>query len=107
MHFGANDAPNREKTADMIFDELIKLKLFAEAKVPNIKVIISCPIVRRDNEVANIKVLHLRHKLRKSGLDIISNERVTYNELGNKGLHLSQRGIGRFAASMIAFIKHL
>ena len=93
LHVGANDAPNREKTADMIFDELIKLKLFAEAKVPNIKVIISCPIVRRDNEVANIKVLHLRHKLRKSGLDIISNERVTYNELGNIYIMNCRKGV--------------
>ena len=107
LHVGANDATNNNKTASMIYEEILCLKLFAEAHVPGICVSISCPIVRRDNDKANIKVLHLRHKFRTSGLNVITNERVKYEYLGGKGLHLSQRGVARLAMSMIDHIKRL
>ena len=57
LHAGANDACNKEKTALMIFTEIKNLKKYAEAKAPGIKVAISCPIVRRDDDIANIKVI--------------------------------------------------
>ena len=107
IHAGANDATNNEKSADTLYNEIIRLKNFATSLVPGIIVTISCPIVRRDNGPANIKVIHLRHKLRKSGLNIISNDSVTYDHLGKKGLHLTQRGIGRLAMNMIDFMKRL
>ena len=107
LHVGANDATNNEKTAEMIYEETVRLKLFAEARVPGIIVLISCPIVRRDNDKANIKALHLRHKFRTSGLNAVTNERVTYDHLGGKGLHLSKRGIAWFAMSLIDHIKRL
>ena len=108
LHVGANDTTNEKKTVSMIYEEIVRLKLFAEAKVPGIIVTISCPIVRRDNEKANIKVLHLRHKFRTSGLSVIANDRVTYDYLGDKGLHLTQkRGLGRFSSSLIAHLKRL
>ena len=107
LHVGANDACYKTKSAEMIFNEISRLKMFVECQVPGVKVTISCPIIRRDDDTANIKVIHLRQMLRLSGLDIITNDNITYDHLGKKGLHLTGKGVGRLAMNMIAFIKHL
>ena len=107
LHIGANDAPNKDKTASMIVEEIKHLKKFAEAKVPGLRVVLSCPIVRRDDDTANIKVIHVRHMLKTSGLDIITHNNIGYDYLGGKGLHLVNKGIVRLATNMIDFIKRL
>ena len=45
--------------------------------------------------------------LRTSGLDVITHESLDYEYLGDKGLHLTNRGVTLLAKNMIAFIKRL
>ena len=107
LHVGTNDASKESTTSDMVYDELIHLKDYAESKVPGMKVIISCPVVRSDNKLANMKILHVRNKLKRDGIKIINNENVTYDHLGRRGLHLNRKGTSRLAMNMIACIQRL
>ena len=107
LHVGSNDASNKETSSDDIFDHLCDLKLFAEAKVPEIKVAFSCPTVRTDDALANIKLRYLRNRLKRAGMNIISNENIHEGHLGKKGLHLSEGGVKRLAMNMIAYIRCL
>ena len=107
LHVGTNDASNEKTSSDELYDRLIHLKNFAESKVPGINVIFSCPVVRKDNGLANVKLIHLRNILKRRGVNIIDNENITYDHLGREGLHLNRRGTGRLAMNMIAFIQRL
>ena len=107
LHVHANDASNENVTSDMIFDRLMDLKDYAESKVPGMGVAISCPVVRRDNSLANVKQVQLKNRLKRSGTTIIDNDNITYDHLGKKGLHLNNRGTGKLAMNMIAFIRGL
>ena len=107
LHVGTNDAPDGMKNAEDIFDEILELKRYAESLVPGICVVVSCPIIRRDNSKANLKVIHLRSMLGTSGIDIISNENIDYSLLGRKGLHLSNKGVRAFSANLISYLKSL
>ena len=107
IHAGTNDSVNEEKSSGDIFNEIVELKKFVEVQVPGVKVTISCPIVRRDNNKANVKVIHIRAMLRTSGLHVITNDSIGYKLLGRKGLHLSEKGVGRFALNLIGYLKRL
>ena len=69
--------------------------------------IISCPVLRTDNGLANAKLTHLRNRLKREGFCIIENENITCEHLGKKGLHLNPKGDGRLAMNMIAFMRRL
>ena len=91
-----------------IYIHILELKHFAESTVPGIKVTISCPITRTDNNSANVKVVHIRALLRTSGTkDIIINDNIGSDLLGKKGLHLSNKGVGNLARNMIEYLKNL
>ena len=107
LHIGTNDASIQEKTSDVIFDEILQLKRYAESKVPDIKVTISCPIIRLDNSLANLKIVHLNQKLKTENVSVIQNENIKREHLGKMGLHMIPRGTARMAMNFIAFIKHL
>ena len=107
LHVGTNDTPDDTKKAEDIYEEILELKRYTESLVQGITVVISCPIIRRDNNKANVKVIHLRSMLRTSGMEIISNENIDYPLLGKKGLHLSNKGVRAFAANMIGYLKGL
>lgn len=107
LHACTNDASVKDKSAEEIYENLINLKTYAEEQLPSVKVIISCPIIRKDNPTANIKVIHIRAMLRTSGLDIITNENVGPEYLGKQGLHLSEKGNGKFAVNLITCLKRL
>ena len=107
LHVGTNDTPNAYKKAEDILSEILELKRYAESLVPGICVVISCPIIRKDDSKANIKVVLLRSMLRTSGIDIISNENIDYHLLGKKGLHLSNKGVRVFSANLIGYLKSL
>ena len=70
-------------------------------------VVLSCPVIRTDNGVANAKLLSLRNRLKRSGNKIINNENISVDHLGKKGLHLTGRGTGRLAMNMIAYMQRL
>ena len=107
LHVGTNDASNENTTWDQLYDRLINLKSYAECKIPGMKVTLSCPIVRTDNKLANEKILHVRNKLKRNGIDIIENSNITSEHLGRKGLHMTPKGTGRLAMNLIAYIQRL
>lgn len=107
IHAGANDAPDESKSAEDIVGELMDLKKYVQSILPSSKVIISCPIVRKDNNHANVKVIHIRALLRTSGATVITNDNISVDLLGKKGLHLTNKGVGRLASNMIEFLKSL
>ena len=107
LHAGTNDAPDKDKTAESIFQEILDLKSYIESIIPGVKVTISCPIIRKDEHAANVKVIHLRALLRTSGLDIVANENVGMDLLGRKGVHLNQKGTRCLASNIIEYLKCL
>ena len=107
MHVATNDTSMKDKSSEEIFDQLLELKRYIESKVHDIKVTISCPIVRSDNGIANLKVNHLRNKLKSANISIIDNENINYECLGKKGLHMTSKGITRLAMNFISFIRRL
>ena len=107
LHIGTNDASNKNVTSDMLYERITRLKRYAESKVKGMDVTISCPPVRSDNGIANVKLVHIRNQLKRNGYKIIENDNITYEHLGKKGLHLNSRGTGRLAMNMIACIKRL
>ena len=107
LHICSNDAANKETTTDDLFSRIIRLKSFAEYKVPGINVAISCPTIRTDNGAANKKLVELREILKNAGYTIITNDNIMFKHLGKKGLHLNQHGVKQLAVNMIAFIRNL
>ena len=106
LHVSTNDASSK-KTSDTIFRNLLDLKAFIKTKAPKTNVTFSCPIVRHDNGLANLKIIHLRNKLKTSNENVILNENIDYNSLGRKGLHMTPRGDTRLAMNFINFLKRL
>ena len=107
LHVHTNDAPDINTSADDIYDRLIDLKTFAESSVPGIDVVLSCPTVRRDNGLANAKLVQVKNRLKRSGLNIIDNDNILYDDLSRKGLHLKPPGTRKLAANMIAYVRSL
>ena len=60
IHIATNDALIKDKTSDIIFEQMLQLKRYVESNVPGIEVTISCPVIRSDNGLANLKIIHLR-----------------------------------------------
>ena len=107
IHASTNDAPDEDKSAVDIYNELISLKEHVESLVPGVKVTLSCPIVRRDDGRANAKMIHLRSMLKTSGLDIITNENIGFEHLGKRGLHFTQEGNRCFNSNLAKYLKRL
>ena len=91
IHITTNDASIKDKTSDIIFKQILQLKRYMENKVHGIEVTISCPIICFDNGLANLKIIHLRNKLKTENMSIIDNENIWYECLGQKGLHMTSR----------------
>ena len=73
LHIGSNDAVN--KNADEIAIELENLKQYIEDILPTVKLFLSCPIVRFDNDQANVILRELDHVL-KFIPNVICNDNV-------------------------------
>ena len=54
IHVGMNDATN--KSSGKILEELLRLKLFIQKKLPSCKVILSLPTIRNDDAKASLTV---------------------------------------------------
>ena len=107
LHTSTNDAVERSTSADDIYDRLIDLKELAESSVPAIKVSLSCPTLRHDDGMANAKLVQVRNRLKRSGLCIIENDSIIYDDISKKGLHLKTSGTRNLAANMIAYMRSL
>ena len=107
IHAGTNDTPDEDKTAEDIFRDIINLKSYVESPVPGVKVTISCPVIRNDERVNKLKVVHLRSLLRTSGVDVVVNGNIGVGLLSLKGVHLNQKGTRCLAGNMIEYLNRL
>ena len=71
----------------------------------DVKVTISCPTIRLDYQKARLTILRLRQKLSNLNIDVIINENISDEHLGQKGLHLNGRGSGRLAMNYLSHIR--
>jgi lysophospholipase L1-like esterase len=105
LHAHSNDASCRNTTSDDMYEELVDLKSFAESQVKDIRVTISCPILRTDNTLAHAKQIQLKNRLKRSGLVIIENDGITHDDLSRKGLHLKPSGSAKLAKNILNFLR--
>ena len=105
LHIGTNQAT--DNTSDIIFNNLLDLKKYIESHLDGVTVILSCPITRVDSTKAKLTVNNLTAKIKLLGIKHLLNINVDENCLGRKGLHLNQRGVGRFAMNLISLIRRL
>ena len=105
IHIGSNDAPF--KSAEIIFDDILLLRNYIQETLPNVKIIISEPIMRTDNLKANAVINQLVRKLEHSDVSLLVNCNINESHLGRKGLHLNARGNGRLALNIMLLISQL
>ena len=105
LHIGCNDAVNK-KSVD-IFNEILELKAHIISVLPNVKVFISCPVLRSDNAKASLTITRLRSMILNLGEDIIIHENIDSSCLGKAGLHLNAKGTGRLAMNFISLMRQL
>ena len=105
IHVGSNDCTT--KTSCEVKKELESILKYIRSKLPATKLIISLPIVRSDNKIANQIVKNLNVKLRKSHYDLLDNSNLNLSHLGRRGLHLNEHGAKVVARNIISLIKHL
>ena len=99
LHVGTNDAPYKPST--VIVNELVQLRKFILSNLPGGKVILSAPIMRTDNKLANSTIRDITNAM-KSLPNIILNEKIDAFCLGRKGLHLNDKGSGKLAMNFIS-----
>ena len=105
LHIGSNDAAF--KSANDIANEIRSLKAFIEKLVPGVKLFLSCPIIRLDNNKANNTLLKLATLFKHMESNIITNDNIDASCLGKKGLHLNPKGSGRLAINFISLMRRL
>ncbi len=99
VHVGTNDAPF--KPSEDIVKDLLLLRTCIKNNLPaGSKVIISTPIMRSDNKLANSRIREVNFAF-KYIPNVILNDKLDGSCLGKKGLHLNQRGSGKLASNFI------
>ena len=73
MHIGTNDSV--DKPAKDIYVELINLRDYINQVLPNTKVYLSCPILRKDIARANRVLSELDSKIKRVG-DCVTNDKI-------------------------------
>ena len=86
-----------KKTSCELLKELRDLFDHIQELLPDSEIIISLPIVRRDNAVANQIVKNLCLKIKKLDYKLLDNSNLTFSHLGQKGLHVSNHGTKKMA----------
>ena len=104
LHIGSNDAIHKSDVE--IIDEINNLKRHIENTLPEIKVFLSCPVIRTDNTRANL-TLRKVDKYFKSLPYIVKNDNVDSTCLGKMGLHLNRKGSDRLAINYISLMRRL
>ena len=99
VHVGTNDSPY--KPSDVIVNEISLLRTYIESNLPGGTVIISCPIMRTDNKLANITIRAIAVAM-DSMPNTILNDKINALCLGKKGLHLNPKGSGKLALNFIS-----
>ena len=99
VHVGTNDCPY--KHSDVIVNDLHLLRTYIENKLPGGNVVISCPIMRTDNKLANSTIRNVAVAM-ESLPNTILNNKIDAFCLGKKGLHLNRKGSGKLALNFIS-----
>ncbi len=99
VHVGTNDCPY--KPSDVIINDLNLLRKYIENNLPGGKVVISCPIMRTDNKLANSTIRNIAVAM-DSMPNTILNNKINAFCLGKKGLHLNKKGSGKLALNFIS-----
>ena len=106
LHVGTNNCVYH--SSGKVFDDLLALKSHIEVKIPGIKVILSQPIARYDdNALACVRVQHLIRKLTNANVYLMVNSNIIRKHIGKKGLHFNGYGTARCAMNIISLIKKL
>ena len=99
IHVGTNDTPF--KPSQEVVKELSLLQKYIENNLPGGKVLLSSPIMRIDNKLANGTIKEINIAL-ESLPNIILNNKIDAFCLGRKGLHLNRKGSGKLATNFIS-----
>ena len=105
LHVGTNDCA--DYTSDVVLERLLLLKEHIELKVTGVKVIISEPMERFDDNGKAMRVRNLIRKLNNKNVPLLKNSNIIRKHIGKKGLHLNDYGNARCAMNIISLIKGL
>ena len=105
LHVGTNDCVS--ESGNTVFQNLLGLKKHIEEKVPGVKVIISQPTIRFDNNLVSMRVREVVKKLESSKIPLLVNDNIEIRHIGKKGLHFNGYGTGRCAMNILSLIKQL
>ena len=102
MHIGTNDSV--DKPAKDIYVELINLRDYINQVLPNTKVYLSCPILRKDIAKANRVLSELDSKIKRVG-DCVTNDNIDGTCISKLGLHLNSKGSKQLVLNYIKLIQ--
>ena len=102
FHIGTNDG--REKSADVLLDELLQLKLFISNQIPSTKIVISQPTTGNDNTKAKETIRDLINKTDLLDIPMTDNRNIELEQVCRKGLHLNKLGTNKLSLNYISFI---
>ena len=102
MHIGTNDSV--DKPAQDIYVELINLRDYINQVLPNTKVYLSCPILRKDIAKANRVLSELDSKIKRVG-DCVTNDNIDGTCISKLGLHLNSKGSKQLVLNYIKLIQ--
>ena len=108
LHIGSNNCVN-DSSRKVLYD-LMCLKSHIERISPDIKIIISQPIVRYDVDDSALACLTQRHLIKKINnidCDIVDNSNIVRLHVGKRGLHLNEIGTARLAMNITSLIRRL
>jgi hypothetical protein len=99
VHIGTNNA--KTETSNEIIDKLLSLKHHIEKESPHSNVIISSMINRIDDAKASLTARQFNKHLKQLKIDSMDNDNITADDLGKRGLHLSQVGKKKFTTNLL------
>lgn len=106
LHVGTNNAV--DETSNKIYDDLMSLRAELVNTYGIENTIVSIPTIRSDHGKAALTISKLNKRfLDTPGLTIVNNENITYNHLGQKGLHLNKRGKNRFSLNIVETVLNM
>ena len=105
LHVCTNDAPH--SSSDKIVQDLKELMDSIMAALPSVKLFFSCPLMRRDNALANSVVTQVTKRTRVLFNGAIEHTNIDNSCISLKGLHLNGKGTGRLSANYISLMQRL
>ena len=105
LHVCTNDAPH--SSSDKIVHDLKELMDSIMAALPSVKLFFSCPLMRRDNVLANSVVRQVTRRTKVLFNGAIEHTNIDNSCISLKGLHLNEKGTGRLSKNYISLMQRL